>query len=122
MKSLLPSSKESDLKKGINSLELFLFSKGVKISSEFKVFRKLSALLGLIGAHTDINRQRNKLLEELGLINEFKQDNWCQLHRGLLLNYKKFLESLVKSLKEYKKKFLNSSICHLYHLLLMIAF
>ena len=103
IKKLLPDTSNEDVNKSINKLFLFLSAKNFKVNDDVFGLRKLNRVVSLLGAHA-VGEKNNliKTLNENGLIQCYKEEEWGVLHKNLLKYYIEFLQKLLETFKEKK--------------------
>lgn len=99
---VLPSTiKKDDYDKGINCFELFLYSKGIMISEETSLLRKLNKLLSTI-LHPE-NREKEKILTSIltkfDLLDIYLNKEWDRLHYEILKIYLEILERVCNKIE-----------------------
>lgn len=97
VKSLLPDAEDSDIRKSLNQLFLYLKSKNIKVDSELFGLRLLSRVLSLTG-HPEAEKYLMKSLSEMNAIEMYNEKEWAKLHKYLLSFYKRTLEKLNEAL------------------------
>lgn len=97
--ALLPTGvTKSELGKSLNQLYLFLTAKKIKTDDYFLRLRKLNQILSLLSSHPEAETKIVKILTEIGVIDEYKNDEWAKLHLFFLNDYKQILEDLHSAL------------------------
>lgn len=99
-KELIPDLQ--DPKGSINRFNLFLLEKGIEVDKDFFGLRNLNRIITKFAAHTneETSQELIDFLQTERLYEDYKQDNWSKLHRGILEMYKNFLERLLLSINK----------------------
>lgn len=103
IKKLLPDTSDEDINKSINKLFLFLSAKNFTVDNSVFGLKQLNQVIGLLGAHPRTEKDKlSKKLTEVGLGQNYREEEWGLLHRNLLKQYITFLEKLLKAIEEKK--------------------
>jgi len=94
IQKIFPDIPPTDLKKSINSLEIYSFSKGLDIKDEVRELRKINNLVGLLSAHTNLLDDKIEMLKNFKLFNIYEEHAWGELHYQLLKLYYHNLKKL----------------------------
>lgn len=100
---ILPGLLEQDFNKSLNQLHLFLYSKGIKVSTDLFGLKTLQRLVSLI-AHPDAKNDLLDLLKKINIAENYKKEDWVFVHRYILDRYLEFLKKLRDELLNFSKK------------------
>jgi len=101
-KKIIHHITDDGLKKSLNSLQLNLMLKGVKLPTDFFGLRKINQAVSLIAAHPTKTKDLIRTLKPLNLFDLYKKDNWQSLHTEILKLYKDSLDNLLKNFQKTK--------------------
>lgn len=100
---ILPGRNAQDFNKPLNRLILFLYERRIKIDINLFGLREINRLVNLF-THPEEIESLMKLIHKLKMEKLYKDKNWAELHKEILLRYTNTLKELVKFLKTYEKR------------------
>lgn len=103
-KTLLPELPETDFKKSLNKLYLYLNAKKIPVGTDIFGLRTVNKISTLLGAHPEEKKDTIKELKGTDLMELYKLEDWRKIHQKILEEYKSALEKLHNALMEIYKK------------------
>ncbi len=103
-KKLIKNIEEDNLTKPLNQLHLFLKSKKFDIDSVLEEIQLLNGALNKVAHLSDVNVKKEliTILKELKLADFYTNEEWSELHGGMLRVYRDSLDKLHSILKKSK--------------------
>ena len=98
-RKIFPWIDDSNFKNSLNQLQLYLYSKNIKVDSVFFGFRKVNRMSNLITAHPEARRELIALLKKENLFDLWDSEKYGEIHNKILKIYKSGLEKLYSKIQ-----------------------